>query len=412
LYRPAEAVALRWYPLLAFAHLAERRPDAQDNEPDPVREVRRQAEQTLGEKVFDYRAVTQDSEAAIPREGELVLVPEITGVEFNPRQRSFLWEESVHREEFRFRAAAELAGAVVRGRLTVFLGSIILAEVPLGIRVVSESATRRAPESDSARVYRKIFVSYSRRDEGVVDEITRYARTLGDRYLRDVVDINAGEVWGDRLQSMIREANIFQLFWSWNSVESAFVRQEWEYALALRRPGFVRGVYWEEPMPEVPDRGLPPEELKRLHFQYVAVRGEAMSPRQADKPTPIPDRTSSVEVASGASPSSMRTPPSEDDLKKALEVDLRSLSESRYSWKWSLENSSPLPSASSPVGTSWRPPVRSSSPIGSGGFSGGGGGSDIPAWFLWLNLLNAAAAATLFFAHLARPSLARPRSFI
>jgi formylglycine-generating enzyme required for sulfatase activity len=44
------------------------------------------------------------------------------------------------------------------------------------------------------------------------------------------------------------------------------VRQEWEYALSLSRPSFVRPVYWEQPMPERPDRGLPPESLRKLHF--------------------------------------------------------------------------------------------------------------------------------------------------
>jgi serine/threonine protein kinase len=41
-YRPGMVVPGRWYDLLAFAHLSERRPDAPD-EPDPVEEVRRQA---------------------------------------------------------------------------------------------------------------------------------------------------------------------------------------------------------------------------------------------------------------------------------------------------------------------------------------------------------------------------------
>jgi hypothetical protein len=37
------------------------------------------------------------SAAAVPREGELTLVPRVQGITFNPPSRSFLWEESVHR---------------------------------------------------------------------------------------------------------------------------------------------------------------------------------------------------------------------------------------------------------------------------------------------------------------------------
>src|SRR5450759_490815 len=51
------------------------------------------------------------SAAAVPREGELTLVPRVQGITFNPPSRSFLWEESVHREEFRFRAGAVLEGS-------------------------------------------------------------------------------------------------------------------------------------------------------------------------------------------------------------------------------------------------------------------------------------------------------------
>src|SRR5262249_46648346 len=55
-------------------------------------------------------------------------------------------------------------------------------------------------------------------------------------------------------------------FWSWNAMESPFVEREWRYALGLKRPRFVCPVYWEKPMPERPEKGLPPEELRRLHF--------------------------------------------------------------------------------------------------------------------------------------------------
>lgn len=80
---------------------------------------------------------------------------------------------------------------------------------------------------------------------------------------------------------MIDEADVFQLFWSSNSMRSAFVRQEWEHALALRRPSFVRPVYWEEPLPEDPEEGLPPDELRRLHFQRIVPRSGAHLPPQA-----------------------------------------------------------------------------------------------------------------------------------
>lgn len=271
-YRPRSVQPEQWYPLLAFAHLGERPADAREEEPDPLEEVKRQASQILGEQAQVYKETTQESRQPVPRHGELTFVPEIPGVEFNPRQRSFVWLEPVHREEFRLRASPELDGRTARGSLMVFLGSILLAEVTLSIRVDSTFVPESKPvpfESDSARRYRNIFPSYSHRDVAIVQQFERYALAMGDRYLRDVMVLRAGQDWSNELEQKIGEADVFQLFWSWNSMGSEFVENEWRYAMSLGRAHFIRPVYWEEPLPESHDR--PPDELKRLHFQRILV---------------------------------------------------------------------------------------------------------------------------------------------
>jgi len=264
-YRPRVIDPGRWHQLLAFAHLAERRP-GEDDLPDPLEEVQRQAAAALGDKANQYQPIVQDSGAAIPEEGELTFVPEFPGIEVNPPRRSFSWLETVHREEFRIRAGRELDGKMVRGRVTVFLGHIAIAEVACAIKV---DAARPEPkrEPTSVRAYRKIFASYSHRDLEIVNQFETYARALGDEYLRDWVHLRTGEVWTDRLCQLIDQSDAFQLFWSRNSMSSRFVRQEYEYALSLNRPSFVRPTYWEDPMPTAP--GLPPEALLRLHFQKL-----------------------------------------------------------------------------------------------------------------------------------------------
>src|SRR5262249_31137767 len=54
-YRPNHIRPQEWYTMLAFAHLAERPPNAPANQPDPVDEVRRQACQLLGAKTSEYQ---------------------------------------------------------------------------------------------------------------------------------------------------------------------------------------------------------------------------------------------------------------------------------------------------------------------------------------------------------------------
>jgi hypothetical protein len=274
-YRPRAVQPDRWYPLLAFAHLSEKQPEAAADEPDPAAEVYRQAQQVLGNLARDYQDVTQDSRLAVPRDGEITFVPEVPGVQFNPPRRTFVWQEPVHREDFRMRAPADLDGKTARGRLTVYLGHLILADVSLTIRVDSRARPAAADtgEASAARPYRKIFASYSHQDMDIVRQVEVYVRALGDEYLRDWTQLRAGEVWNDQLMQLIEDADVFQLFWSTNSMRSAFVRREWEHALRLNRPNFIRPTYWQEPMPEDTAAGLPPEALRRLQFARLFVEG-------------------------------------------------------------------------------------------------------------------------------------------
>ncbi|HUT95703.1 MAG TPA: toll/interleukin-1 receptor domain-containing protein, partial [Thermoguttaceae bacterium] len=272
-FRPKVVQPEDWYDLLAAAHLEEKRPGAPEEEPEPIEKVRRRVAQILGAQVREYKETTQDSTQAVPRGGEITFVPEMENVEFNPPRQTILWVEDEYVVPFRFCASAELDGTTARGRMSVFLGAILLADVPLKFEVSSSAAgpAESPPEQrETARPYRKIFASYSHQDLVIVEQFERYAEALGDEYLRDWRTLRAGEVWNDRLMQMIDEADVFQLFWSRNSMNSAYVRREWEYALASGRRKFIRPVYWEEPLPQRPP-DLPPEELARLHFQRLGV---------------------------------------------------------------------------------------------------------------------------------------------
>ncbi len=112
------------------------------------------------------------------------------------------------------------------------------------------------------------------------------ARALGDQYLQDVLTLRAGERWDTRLLELIDDADVFQLFWSHNSMRSRHCRDEWEHALGLQRPLFVRPLYWDEPLPGDPGRGLPPSALRALHFVKVPV----VEPKAMSQP-PTPPRT-------------------------------------------------------------------------------------------------------------------------
>jgi pSer/pThr/pTyr-binding forkhead associated (FHA) protein/tetratricopeptide (TPR) repeat protein len=268
-YRPSAISPDRWYSLLAFAHLAARRGEDPPNF-SPLAEVQRQAERILAVRTADYGTARVDGTQGIPRGGDLTIVPRLDGIEFNPSQCSFRWHQTVHRAEFQFRSIAGQVPRVARGHVAIFMSGLIVGEVPLAIPVeaqVEESAPRVA---DQGRSYRKMFASYSHLDGKVVEQFEAFMHSLGDRYVRDVRDLRAGQVWSTALENLIRQADVFQLFWSWNALASPYVRREWEFALALGRTDFVRPVYWEEPLPARGD--LPPATLRSLHFYRLSAQ--------------------------------------------------------------------------------------------------------------------------------------------
>lgn len=325
-YRPKGIRPNVWAKMFVFAHLDERPSWLNEDDRSPHEEVIAQAQQLLGKKFDEYRHSTDDSRLAVPREGEITMLPEVSGIEFNPPRRSFFWKDgvAVHTESFDMRANPSLDGQTARGRLTIFLGRIILAEISLAIRVDQQyiaqpnsAATtddRHGQERSASRAFRKVFASYSHRDLGIVEEMERHARSFGDEYLRDWVHLRSGERWHDGLQQLIRAADVFQLFWSPNSAQSEFVAQEWQYALALGRDTFVRPTYWQDPMPD------PPEQLRSLHFHRLAVAVGSTPSAAPPTMSSAPQWAASAPTAPMASAPMPIPPPSESRPKRFVSL--------------------------------------------------------------------------------------------
>jgi TIR domain len=271
-YRPSRVTPEDWHRFLAFAHRTAPIALPSGEEMRPVEEVEQRAAQVLAGLPTSYDTVRADSQAGLPRGTDLLFEPWIEIGEFNPATQSLRWEEPIHEVHFRLRVPQSADGSRLSGGMRVFAGAVLIGDLTFRLPVSSEKAAANAPtERDTTRRFRQIFASYSHRDVAVVDAVERYVSVIGDRYLIDARTLRSGEAWNERLCQLIREADVFQLFWSDNAMNSSFVRQEWEYALQLGREGFVRPVYWQDPLPEDPDRNLPPTELRRLHFSKLRV---------------------------------------------------------------------------------------------------------------------------------------------
>jgi hypothetical protein len=270
-----------WASLLVFAHKTDVVEEPGKPPLDPNKQVEAIARAHFGNT--PVRQAAEDARSGVIRGALLRITVDLPGLRCNPPSARFDWWEPVHHIVFRLLAPLGLVGSVVRGAVRVWCGPLILGEVSLAITITAAPlAAPPAAVAESAARYRKIFPSYSRADGAIVDAFTEVARTLGDRYLRDVIALRAGERWRERLPELIAEADIFQLFWSSNSIRSRYCREEWEHALSLGRPLFVRPFYWEDPRPADPANGLPPPALAALEFVKVSLHTAQRTIRPAD----------------------------------------------------------------------------------------------------------------------------------
>ena len=196
---------------------------------------------------------------------QITVVPECAGVTFNPPVQSFAWFEDWHRAIFRFSAARSLADSEGNGTITIYAGPLLIGALKISLLFDEPSFSRvETYETEKGDAYQQLFVSYSHKDTTIVQACRAVYRALGMEVLIDIDKLRSGQVWNKELMSMIDNSDIFQLFWSENSANSPYVRQEWMHALKCNKgAGFIRPIYWKKPI--VP----PPADLAHLHFAYL-----------------------------------------------------------------------------------------------------------------------------------------------
>lgn len=154
----------------------------------------------------------------------------------------------------------------------------VVARISCANLVLAEAGTTLSTRPNGANTaqrsvgatFQRVFVSYARSEFWVVEAVNSTYTVLGTVDLRwDLKFLVAGDDWEERIAEEIRAADSFQLFWSLAAKRSREVRKEWKLALQRGVPGFVRPVYWEEPLVR------PPRELRHLHFSRLL----SISPR-------------------------------------------------------------------------------------------------------------------------------------
>lgn len=254
-FYPKEAAVKKWHTMLVYTYVTS-----------ALEAIRKDA-QKFEDEIGDIRE-SKSASTQLARGTEITIVPTCEGVTFNPERVTFQWLEDRHRAEFRLHADTSMADMAGNIQVTIYVGPLIVGTLKMGMLFSETEASPGGTLSEEVNttMYHQddIFISYSHRDTEIVKKCKTAYEALGHNILIDFETLRSGQQWNAELMRMIERANIFQLFWSENSSKSEYCRQEWQYALELERgEGFIRPVFWEEPIP------TPPTELSDLHFDYA-----------------------------------------------------------------------------------------------------------------------------------------------
>jgi hypothetical protein len=208
--------------------------------------------------------ITERAAAQFERGTTFTIVPNINGARIKPSRIDVKWEDAFERATFSIVVNSNTPkGSGLTGEVRIYVGTLVVARLPI-MFVFSDRSPEKPNEinTQTHRKYRKIFVSYSRKDEAVVRAIERlYAKYPEIETYIDYKFLRASDYWWPKIQEKIEEAEAFQLFWSVNAAESSNVSDEWKYALKLQRP-IIPIIL--EPKPDIPS------ELAHIHFEDFA----------------------------------------------------------------------------------------------------------------------------------------------
>jgi hypothetical protein len=238
-----------------FAHLVEQADEARVLAEEFDADAERRAFKTL--------------EAIVRRGSTLALDLRMRRLTVTDAVQSLVWRGRPEAVQFEVEVPEDARPGTDIGTVTVSLDSVPIGHVKFKLAIVSAEVHptwQSEPVGDDAKRYTSAFVSYSAKDRRKVLERVQMLKPLGIHYFQDLLDLDPGDRWEQKLYLSIRECDLFLLFWSSEAKASHWVRKEVGYALDRKggddfaapeiRPVIIEG-------PPIPD---PWPELAHLHF--------------------------------------------------------------------------------------------------------------------------------------------------
>jgi TIR domain len=243
-------------------------------------------------------AQASETDAASGRRGVKTLATEIArgtrvqivfegrGLAVDQAMQELTWRGQPDACQFTAAAPADAAGKTFYPRILVLLNSVPVGTVTFALpAIIDAPAQATMIRGDEARRYSYAFLSYSSHDRAEVLKRAQGLKAGRIDFFQDLLSLEPGEQWAQRLYQEIDRCDLFLLFWSSQAKASPWVMKEVEYALARRKsssdglPDITPVIIEGPPPPAAPDS------LKDIHFNdsliYVlaAVEAQGQSPK-------------------------------------------------------------------------------------------------------------------------------------
>jgi hypothetical protein len=171
---------------------------------------------------------------------------------------------------------------IIRPKLRVFVNGVSAGNLVFKISVQQNPPDLRPSlANETARAYRKAFLSYASEDRIEVLKTAQTLRAFKIDFFQDLLNLSPGERWEQRLFTEIDNCDVFLLFWSHHAQQSKWVIFEAEHALQRAKIAPEDGVPEIVPyLLEGPPPPLPPVSLKDIHFndplRYIILAEESL----------------------------------------------------------------------------------------------------------------------------------------
>lgn len=190
-------------------------------------------------------------------------------IKIRQKKNRIVWQGSYKSCEFVIQVPKEYDGEAIAGEAEISINGIQIGRLVFIMNVVEEEPAI-LNSLVKAKAYRKIFISYSHKDQKTAEIVAKICRAQKLEFFFDRHTLNPGDDFEKEITRYIHSADLFILCWSENAAKSNYVKKEYSQAIELselkKRPeeASLRICPFS-----IDPKANPPVEMAMLHFEEL-----------------------------------------------------------------------------------------------------------------------------------------------